>query len=128
MGDVLEKEVAQIFDCPGFTVHVYSLENILAEKTRSLLERGKVKDYYDVWRLMKTESFDYGKVRRLFLLKCEAKEIAFNGVDQFFPAGLVRSLEPYLKAGLARLSAADSLPRLETMIAELKSYLTEIMG
>ncbi len=127
VGDVLEKEVAQIFDCPRFTVHVYSLENILAEKTRTLLERGKVKDYYDVWRLMKTESFDYGKVRRLFLQKCEAKEIAFNGVDRFFPAGLVRTLEPYLKIGLARLSA-DSLPPLETMIAELKSCLAEILG
>jgi hypothetical protein len=106
---------------------VYSLENILAEKIRTLLERGKVKDYYDVWRLLKTESFDYDKVRKLFLQKCKAREIAFNGVDQFFPAGLVRTLESYLKVGLARLSA-DPPPPLETMIAELKSCLAEILG
>jgi predicted nucleotidyltransferase component of viral defense system len=127
VGDVLEKEVAQIFDCPRFTVRVYSLENILAEKARTLLERGKVKDYYDVWRLLKTESFDYDKVKKLFLQKCKAKEIAFKGVDQFFPAGMVRTLEPYLKVGLARLSA-DSLPPLETMIAELKYCLAGILG
>jgi hypothetical protein len=97
------------------------------EKIRILLERGKVKDYYDVWRLLKTESFDYDKVRKLFLQKCKAKLIAFNGVDRFFPSGLVRTLEPYLKAGLARLSA-DPLPPPETMIAELKSCLAEILS
>jgi hypothetical protein len=90
------------------------------------LERGKVKDYYDVWRLLKTESFDYGKVKRLLLQKCKAKEIAFSSVDQFFPAGLVRSLEPYLKVGLARLSA-DPLPPLEMMLSELRSCLAEIL-
>jgi len=127
VGDVLQKEVAQLFDCPRFTVHVYSLENILSEKIRALLERGKVKDYYDVWRLLKTESFDYDKVRKLFLQKCKAKEMAFSGVGQFFPSGLVRTLEPYLKVGLTRLSA-DPLPPLETMIAELKSCLAEILS
>ncbi len=127
VGDVLQKEVPQVFDCPKFKVEVYSLENILAEKTRTLLERVKVKDYCDVWRLLKTESFDYDRVRKLFFQKCEAKEIDFSGVEQFFPADLVRTLEPYLKMGLARLSA-DPLPPLETMIAELKSCLAEILG
>jgi hypothetical protein len=127
LGDVLEKQVAQIFDYPRFKIRVYSLANILAEKIRTLLERGKVRDYYDVWRLLKTESFDHSKVRVLFLQKCRAKEIAFDSVDQFFPTGLVRKLEPYTKVGLARLSAGP-LPSLETMIGELRPLLAEMLG
>jgi predicted nucleotidyltransferase component of viral defense system len=35
------------------TVQVYPLEELMAEKMRSLVERGKSRDYYDVWRLLK---------------------------------------------------------------------------
>jgi predicted nucleotidyltransferase component of viral defense system len=127
VGDVLEKQVAQIFDYPKFKIGVYSLANILAEKIRTLLERGKVRDYYDVWRLLKTERFEHSKVRKLFLQKCRAREIEFDGVDQFFPTGLARKLEPYTKVGLARLSAGP-LPPLETMIGELRPRLAEMLG
>ena len=48
IGNVIKQKVPQIFDYPRFEVSVYSLENILAEKIRTLLERGKVKDYYDL--------------------------------------------------------------------------------
>jgi hypothetical protein len=127
VGDVLEKQVAQIFDYPRFKIGVYSLANILAEKIRTLLERGKVRDYYDVWRLLKTESFDHSKVRKLFLQKCRAREITFDGVDQFFPTGLARKLEPYTKVGLPRLSAGP-LPPLETMIGELRPRLAKMLA
>ena len=37
------------------TVQVYPLEELMAEKMRSLIERGKSRDYYDVWRLLKEQ-------------------------------------------------------------------------
>jgi predicted nucleotidyltransferase component of viral defense system len=37
------------------TVQVYPLEELMAEKMRSLVERGKSRDYYDVWRLLKEQ-------------------------------------------------------------------------
>ena len=37
------------------TVQVYPLEELMAEKMRSLLERGKSRDYYDIWRLLKEQ-------------------------------------------------------------------------
>ncbi|MBM3120442.1 MAG: nucleotidyl transferase AbiEii/AbiGii toxin family protein, partial [Chloroflexi bacterium] len=40
------------FPGEGQKVFVYPLEELLAEKMRSLLERGKSRDYYDVWRLL----------------------------------------------------------------------------
>ena len=39
-------------DIPEFEVPVYSPNETLVEKLRSILQRGKARDYYDVWRLM----------------------------------------------------------------------------
>ena len=38
-------------DYPDFRVTVESLEEILAQKLRALVERKKVRDFYDVWRM-----------------------------------------------------------------------------
>jgi len=124
---VIQKAMPQMFDYPAFSVKVYTLDNILSEKIRTLLERGKVKDYYDVWRLLKKEKFDGHQVKNLFLQKCKTKGVEFNGIDQFFPADLISTLKPHMKVGLARLSA-EPLPTIEGMIAELKAALTALLS
>lgn len=126
VGEVLQKTVPQLFDYPVFTVNVYSLDNILAEKIRTLLERGKVKDYYDVWKLLKVEKFDSREVRKLFMQKCQAKGITFTGIEQFFPPDLVETLKPHMKIGLTRLSS-EPLPPLEQLLEELKTMLSEFV-
>jgi predicted nucleotidyltransferase component of viral defense system len=127
LGKVVEQGVPQMFDYPPYVVRVYSLETILAEKLRALVERGKIKDYYDVWRLLKTNKCDRAKVRELFLCKCEAKNVEFVGVDNLFPKDLVDLLEPHLEVGLTRLSS-EPLPSLEVMLAETKTALTVLLS
>jgi hypothetical protein len=51
-------------DVPEFTALVYSLNEILIEKIRSIFQRGKARDYYDVWRLINEHEFDFRKIRR----------------------------------------------------------------
>ncbi len=126
VGKVLQKTVPQVFDYPEFTVNVYSLENILAETIRTLLERGKIKDYYDVWKLLKVEKFDSRKIRELFMQKCQAKSITFTGIEQFFPPDLVETLKLHVKIGLTRLSS-EPLPPLEQLLEELKTVLSEFV-
>ncbi len=126
LGEVVKKDVPLSFDYPDFSVIAYSLDNILAEKIRTLLERGKVRDYYDVWRLLKTKRFDRGKVKSLFLKKCQAKNVIFSGTAQFFPTNLANSLRPYLKIGLTRLTD-EPLPKLEEMLDELQTSLTRVL-
>ncbi|NOR47289.1 MAG: hypothetical protein GQ533_04495 [Methanosarcinaceae archaeon] len=46
----------------------YSSLNItMVEKLRSILQRGKARDYYDVWRLLKEKDFDQGKIGELLI-------------------------------------------------------------
>jgi predicted nucleotidyltransferase component of viral defense system len=127
LGGVIQKVVPRKFDYSRFSVRVYTLENILSEKIRTLLQRGKAKDYYDVWKLLKTKKFDGPKLKRLFLKKCEAKDVAFKGVDQFFPHDLVNTLKPHVKMGLARLSR-EPLPPIDAMIEELRTSLTALLS
>lgn len=117
------EQVPQVFDYPKFKVRVYSLEDILAEKMRSIIQRTRIRDYYDVWRLLKVRKFDNKKVKGLFLKKCESKEVQFTGVDQFFPEDIAQTLKPYIERGLTRLSR-EPLPPLETILKELKKSLS----
>lgn len=55
-------------------VFAYSLNEIFAEKTRSLFERTRPRDIYDVWYLSKHTDFDIS----LFLKKCEFKKVEPN--------------------------------------------------
>ena len=55
-------------DVGSYSVLVYSLEEILAEKIRSILQRGKSRDYYDVWMLLRVRKFDLDKIRELICL------------------------------------------------------------
>jgi predicted nucleotidyltransferase component of viral defense system len=127
VGDVIRKGVPQAFDYPRFEVTIYSLENILAEKIRTLLERGKVKDYYDVWKLLKVGGLDGAEVKHLFLEKCRAKGVAFNSVEQLFPPDLTNTLKPYVKMGLTRLSS-EPLPPIESLVDESKAKMTRLLA
>ena len=57
-------------DYPVFKVRVECLEEILAQKLRALVERKKVRDYHDVWRMMQMD-VDKAKTKELFLRKLE---------------------------------------------------------
>ncbi|MEX0855654.1 MAG: nucleotidyl transferase AbiEii/AbiGii toxin family protein [Nitrosopumilaceae archaeon] len=120
------EKVPRVFDYPDFEVPVYSLEDIVAEKMRSIIQRTRIRDYYDVWRLLKVHKFNNKSVKELFLKKCESKKVQFTGVDQFFPANIAHTLEPYMKTGLTRLSRAP-LPPLKTILKELKTSLNKFL-
>ena len=62
----------------GTSLQTYYLEELLAEKTRALLERTRPRDLYDVIFLLdtRTEDLDLEEARGLFAGKCSAKSLA----------------------------------------------------
>lgn len=126
LGDIAERPVPKQYDYVSFDVLAYSLENVLSEKMRTILQRGKIKDYYDAWKLTATETIDKRKVKLSFNEKCKSKGVHFRKVDDFFPADVITKLKSYYDVGLARLTS-EPLPPLQTMLNELRTKLEEIM-
>jgi len=57
-------------------VRIYSLEEIMAEKMRSLFERTRPRDLYDVWYLW--NRVDRRKVLSIFPQKCKSKNVIID--------------------------------------------------
>ena len=65
-------------------VLAYSLDELLAEKTRALYERTRPRDLYDVVYLIEnqSEAFDLPHVRELFSAKCGTKSLPVPGLEE----------------------------------------------
>lgn len=127
VGEFSKKQIPVKFDYPKFSVNVYLIETIVAEKIRAIIQRGYIRDYYDVWQLLKTKKPDKKKTNELFSEKCKAKKVVYSGMDQLFPRDIVKKLEPYVEVGLGRL-VREPLPPLETWLAELRSLLEKFLA
>lgn len=118
---ILNKKFSQVYsDYPSFKVKVESIEEIGAEKIRSLVERKKCRDYYDVWKLIQLKP-DKDKLRKLILKKFQYKVIEFRGLEDIFPRNLTEILIGYWDRELVRL--VNPVPQLDGVIDELKENL-----
>jgi predicted nucleotidyltransferase component of viral defense system len=120
----LDRKLSQDYsDYPPFKIRVESAEEIGAEKIRSLVERKKCRDYYDVWQLMKLK-INRDKLKNLLERKFEYKGIKAKGLREIFPNDLPNILAGYWDRELGRL--IYPVPELEIVIRELKSNLKSL--
>ncbi len=78
------------------SIPCYSLQEVLAEKMRSLIQRsrGEARDYFDLWYIKNNvASIDWIAVKAAFLKKCIFKNISFNSVEDFFKPGRLKQVE-----------------------------------
>ena len=123
---VVDAPVPAHFDCPEFRTRAYSLETVMAEKIQALVERGYVRDYYDVWRLLGEGDYDAGTVRRLFASMCKVRGMGY-GIGNVGAEGTVEYLGPYMKLGLVRL-LRDDIPPLADLVNETRRRLKALLG
>lgn len=125
IGNLLTKDVPTEFDYIDFSTSVYALETIVGEKMRAILERGYIRDYYDVWRLLKEQKFNLKEARQMFTNKCQAKKVKFSSIDQFFPDKIEDILSTHLD-DLERLSR-EPLPPIKNILDELRKSLEKFL-
>lgn len=105
---------------------VYSLAEIISEKLRSILQRGKSRDYYDVWILLKDYQSDFSndKLWEILKEKCAFKDIHAPKVDDFFDRERTEEAGRYWERGLAH--QMNDLPDFNKVLEELKDLIKEI--
>lgn len=121
IGEVLSKSLSRSYsDYPDFLVQVESLEEIFAQKLRALVQRKKVRDYYDIWRMTEQE-VDKVQVVRLFVEKLRTAGIKWNGLRDIFPSNIEGILAGYWEKELGRL--VWPVPEMSSVLARLKAEL-----
>jgi predicted nucleotidyltransferase component of viral defense system len=104
-------------DIEKFDIFIYSLEEILAEKLRSIIQRGKSRDYFDVWMLFQMGVFDKDNIKAIFLEKCRHKKIE-PSYDLFFEKVKLDEARDFWKTGLSRLM--ENVPDFEIVVRDLR--------
>jgi predicted nucleotidyltransferase component of viral defense system len=120
-------------------VPVYSLEEIAAEKMRAILQhmrslerrgwvRSRVRDYYDLWRILGTyrDRLDVSGFEVFLREKCALKDVTFSGLDSFFPEAMLRIVEKTWKQWLGPL--VPMLPPYQKVIEDLRPQIAELLG
>ena len=106
---------------------VYPLEELLAEKIRSLLERGKSRDYYDVWRLLQEHSsrLNLSLLGTVLSKKLKHKGLCPSTMSDFLPKNSM-GLKRYWERDMEQ--QVDPLTALERVLQELQEMLDKLIA
>lgn len=120
-------------------VLTYSLEEIIAEKLRALLQhaeklerrgwgRSRARDYYDLWRILDAyrDKLDLTGFQDFLKGKCAVRDVAFRSSDDFFQEILLSQVSRTWEQWLAPL--VRELPSFGTVIDELHPQIALILG
>ena len=126
---------AEAMDCQ---VQCYPLEEIIAEKLRTLLQthqklvsrgwnRPRARDYYDLWRILR----DYGEELRqpmivdLLNRKAAHRDVSWHTLDDFFTEELVTEATRTWDTNLGTFVA--DLPKCSFVLKELRALLATVL-
>jgi len=101
----------------------YTLEEVLVEKMRSVMQRMQARDFYDIWYLLEIHEMDIDFYLAEFRTKCESKDIN--------PSEFYNKLEQRLPQykGRWQSSMADQiqdLPDFDEVEREVKKHLKKL--
>jgi predicted nucleotidyltransferase component of viral defense system len=75
---VLNEVIIQYTDLFAHKILCYSLEEVLVEKMRSIMQRMQARDLYDLWYLLENHSMDPSLYMNEFQTKCKSKNIVHS--------------------------------------------------
>jgi len=119
-------------------VRVYTLEEIVAEKLRAILQhvgkleergwsRSRARDYYDLWRVLGTykSRMDLTDFASLLREKCAVRKVSFEGPGDFFQETMLSYVEKTWDQWLGPL--VPGLPPCGTVIGELRPQIQALL-
>ena len=110
-------------DVPQFRLEAYSIEEILVEKLRSLYQRARARDYYDIYRLLNQESFDKEEIAEGLQLKAEQQGVELD-LETGIPENDVADVHNYWDQALNRL--VTEKPEFKKVVSQINNFLYEL--
>lgn len=110
-------------DLSNFSVTGYTLNEVISEKIRSLMQRTKVRDYYDVWKMLGQDNdFDTLLIGNMVQQKCALNTIDYDPA-KIFDSSRLAGLREHWASNLDRL-VVDELPNPDDVFNEMKTILS----
>jgi len=119
-------------------VKVYSLEEVVAEKLRAILQhaeklqergwsRSRARDYYDLWRVLNAyrDRLQLDGFGSLLQQKCQVRGVGFQGAEDFFQGSMLNYVERTWEQWLGPLVV--ELPPFGTVVRELREELPSLL-
>jgi len=119
----MQTVTASYADLEDFVIMGYSLNEVISEKIRSMMQRSKVRDYYDVWKMLGADDcgFDALRIGSMVRQKCVINGIEYNPAKIFDPERL-EGLGEHWEKELRRLAVED-LPGPDRVFDDMKGLL-----
>jgi predicted nucleotidyltransferase component of viral defense system len=115
-------------DCIISIVPSYSIEEIIAEKLRSLIQRNRPRDIYDLWFLLSDiHRNEYSAIKELMKGKCNYKSITFSGIHDFIDEVKGRRNKREWQSSLNNHLPEGMLPDFDEVYGFLKQIIEEIL-
>ena len=111
---------------------MYAIEEIVAEKLRSLLQQAtrhpRARDYYDLWQLLVRRDIrlDEAAPQDPFRAKCKYKRVPFDSPAQFFLPYLLEECRDDWTKSVGRQVRLEHA--FDDVIAELKPAVERLFG
>jgi predicted nucleotidyltransferase component of viral defense system len=121
-----------------YKILTYSLEEIVSEKLRAILQnvkklhevgwtRSRARDYYDLWRILSVHKADINRKEILDILphKCSGKNVFWKTPEDFFNEPYLKSIRSSWNKWLNPL--VPNIPPSEVVLEELRVLLNDIL-
>jgi hypothetical protein len=121
----------------GARSRVYTLEEIVAEKLRAILQhieklqergwsRSRARDYYDLWRVLGAyrAEMDLSGFSSFLKEKCRVRNVGFVGPEDFFQEAMLAYVEKTWNQWLGPL--VPYLPPFKTVIGDLRPQIVAL--
>ena len=120
-------------------IQVYSLEEMIAEKLRAILQhvamfrkrgwsRSRARDYYDIWRVLGTykDRMDLTNFNSFLQKKCALQGVLFANSEDFFEDRMLAYVDKTWDQWLGPL--VPGLPTFDALISELRPQIAHLVN
>lgn len=110
-------------------IPVYSLSEVISEKLRSLIQRNRPRDIYDIWNIADYFSEqEYSHIKKLLLEKAEDKNIVISNVSDLVNAEKARKNKRAWQSSLGGHLPLGELPEFDLVYNKIKQFIENILN
>lgn len=110
-------------------VTCYPLLEIISEKIRSLAQRNRPRDIYDISYLSNIiEPENYSIIKQMILIKATDKKIEITGIGNFVNENKSNINKRAWKSSLGAHLSVGQLPDFDTTYSNIKQFIENILN